>query len=111
MKNLKFQNGFQKNKMDGCRKEGLARMDILNKIRIELEENSDIRTRESAQKFFKEKTIFYGVKVSIVTKIAKDSYKEIKKYPKEDIFSLCNELLKSKGGDRGRSFVTFKKLE
>lgn len=46
---------------------------IIEKIRRELQENSDEHTRQSGQRFFKESVNIYGVKTALVSKIAKES--------------------------------------
>ena len=62
--------------------------DIIEKIRNQLEEYIDNKTKENSQRFFKEKIESYGVKVPIVNKISKDSFKSIKGFDKAEIFSL-----------------------
>lgn len=47
---------------------------IIEKIRIKLRKNIDEKTRATSQNFFKEKIIFYGVKVPTVNKISDDYY-------------------------------------
>lgn len=48
---------------------------IINEIRRELENNSDIKTKEGGQWFFKEQVRLYGVKTSVVSKISKEYFK------------------------------------
>lgn len=48
---------------------------IINEIRRELENNSDIKTKEGGQRFFKEQVRLYGVKTSVVSKISKEYFK------------------------------------
>ena len=67
--------------------------DIINKIRIQLKENIDIKTKEKSQGFFKEKIDSYGVKVPVVNKISKDSFKEIETFDKAAIFKLNRNSL------------------
>ena len=81
-------------------------MKIIEQIRKKLKENIDIKTKETAQNYFKEKINVYGVKINIVTKIAKEHYEEIKDLPKEKIFTMCKELLRS--GYLEESFIAFK---
>jgi 3-methyladenine DNA glycosylase AlkD len=69
--------------------------EVLAAIRIDLDRNKDVKTKESAQRFFREQVNFLGVKTPIVRKIAKQHFKDIKNYSKKDIFDLCEELLKS----------------
>jgi 3-methyladenine DNA glycosylase AlkD len=67
---------------------------ILN-IRKELKTHADPATQASFQRFFKEDVQYYGVKVPVVSKIAKKYWREIKFLEKKEIFSLCEELYKS----------------
>jgi len=76
---------------------------IVEKIRRELQENSDEHTRQSGQRFFKESVDIYGVKTALVSKIAKESFKSIKDKSKADIFNLCEELWRS--GYMEESFI------
>jgi 3-methyladenine DNA glycosylase AlkD len=68
---------------------------IIQKIRKELEENSDAKTKNSFRRFFKEEVKCYGVKTGIVGKIAKKYWNEIKDSDKEEIIKLCEELYSS----------------
>ena len=68
---------------------------IINSIRAELKSNSDEKTKNSFQRFFKEKVRCYGVKTGAVGKIAKKYWEEIKDKSKKEIFQLCEELYKS----------------
>ncbi len=68
---------------------------IILKLRKELKQNSDAKTKESFQRFFKEEVKFYGVRAGLVSKISKESFGEIKDLSKKEIFSLCEELFRS----------------
>jgi len=68
---------------------------IILKLRKKLKKNSDAKTRESFQRFFKEEVKFYGVRAGLVSKISKESFGEIKELSKKEIFSLCEELFRS----------------
>lgn len=68
---------------------------ILDKIRVELTNNSDEKTLAGSQHFFKEMIKCYGVKTPIVSKISKEFFKQIDSSPKYDIFNLCEKLLRS----------------
>ena len=68
---------------------------IIAQIREELINQSDEKTRASSQNFFKEKIMFYGVKVPVVTQIGKTYFKEIAPATKQEIFSLCDVLWQS----------------
>ena len=72
--------------------------DIISQIQVELTENADENTKNSCQRFFKEGIKCYGVKSAAVSKIAKKYFKKIDQEPKnrkKELFSLCEELLKS----------------
>jgi 3-methyladenine DNA glycosylase AlkD len=73
--------------------------DVISAVRRDLEENSDEKVRESGQRFFKEEVLLHGVKASAVRKIAKKHFSEIKSLEKEEIFSICEELLESDYGE------------
>lgn len=67
----------------------------LTSIRRELMHNIDIHTKNTAQRFFKEKVKIYGIKSAIVSNIAKKYFKEIKTLAKDEIFTLCERLFSS----------------
>jgi 3-methyladenine DNA glycosylase AlkD len=68
---------------------------ILTQIRADLQENADEKTRQGAQRYFKEQAKFYGVKTNIVEKIAKKHWIKVKALTKPEIFQLCEELYRS----------------
>jgi 3-methyladenine DNA glycosylase AlkD len=68
---------------------------ILKDIRADLTASADEKTKQSAQRFFKEKAIFYGVKSPIVNQIAKKYLNQIKKLDKVQVFELCRQLFSS----------------
>ncbi|MGB9132848.1 MAG: DNA alkylation repair protein [Methanosarcina sp.] len=68
---------------------------IAAKIRTDLALLVDEKTKSNYSRFFKEKVHYYGVKSAVVGKIAKHYFKEIKTENKKEIFTLCEELLKS----------------
>lgn len=68
---------------------------IIDKIRTELKQNIDEKTWATSQNFFKEKINYYGVKVSTVTKISKEYFKQIDSKAKSEIFNLCETLWQS----------------
>jgi len=68
---------------------------IINMIRNELKQNIDLHTKTTGQNFFKEKVEVYGVKVALVTKIAKAYDKEVLAKDKKETFALCEELWQS----------------
>ena len=79
--------------------------DVISSIRKELEEQIDEKTRSSAQSFFKEPVTFHGVKTSTANKIARKYFLEIKHLGKQEIFSLCEQLLGSDYGEE--AFIAF----
>jgi 3-methyladenine DNA glycosylase AlkD len=68
---------------------------IVNDIRKELILNSDEKTKQSSQRFFKEDVKLYGLKSALTSKIGKDHYKKLADKTKTNIFSLCEELWQS----------------
>lgn len=76
---------------------------ILKNLRKEFEENIEEHTKNTAQKFFKEKINVYGIKTAIVGSISKKYYKEIKDLDKKEIFTLCEDLFSS--GFMEESFI------
>ncbi len=68
---------------------------IINKIRQELSESSDEKTRSTSKTFFKEEVKVYGVKSAIVKKIGKVNFKFIQERKKTEILKLCEELWQS----------------
>lgn len=68
---------------------------LLSKIRQELEKNVDRKTRDTAQRFFKEEIKVYGIKTAVIGKIARKYLPEVKKLEKDKLFSLCEKLLQS----------------
>jgi 3-methyladenine DNA glycosylase AlkD len=73
----------------------LMTIDVLSLIRSELAQQVDEKTKASYQRYFKEGVTAYGVKSSLVTKIAAKYYPQVKPLGKKEIFRLCEELLKS----------------
>lgn len=72
--------------------------DIIARVRNNLIENIDEKTKSSSSRFFKEEVKCHGVKTSIVGKIAKDYFKEIKQAGQADkkkVFALAEKLLQS----------------
>ena len=68
---------------------------ILAEIRSDLKANTDEKTRQSFQRFFKEQVKYYGVKTETVGKIAKKHWVAVKGLGKQAIFKLCEELFRS----------------
>ena len=67
---------------------------ILN-FRNELKNNTDEKTQNSTQRFFKEKILTYGVKSQIMKKLIGDYYKIIENESKNRIFEICTQLWQS----------------
>lgn len=78
---------------------------IISNLRVDLKSSADEATRNSFQRFFKEDVRFYGVKSQDVRKIADKYYVELKGKSKEDVFSLCEELLQSNYSEE--AFIAF----
>ena len=68
---------------------------ILQDIRRELKQQSDARTKDSFQRFFKESVTAYGVKTAAVTSLARKYFKEARPLGKVGVFALCEDLLKT----------------
>jgi 3-methyladenine DNA glycosylase AlkD len=68
---------------------------IIDKIRRELEKNSDEKTKIGSQHYFKEQIKCYGVKSAGVGTISKEYFKLIKGRTKTEIFDLCEQLWQS----------------
>jgi 3-methyladenine DNA glycosylase AlkD len=79
--------------------------DVLTAVRQELILNIDEKTKDSAQRFFKEEVKFHGVKSAIVKKIAAKYFRDIKYRDKEEIFSLCENFLDTNYGEE--AFIAF----
>lgn len=70
-------------------------IDLIKKIRKELKQNSEEKTRKSGQRFFKENVKLYGIKTAVVKKISKDYFKSIKDKSTKEIYQYCEELWNS----------------
>jgi len=70
---------------------------ILEEIRQALVNSADAKSLASSHRFFKkgEAAKVHGVKIPEVNKIAKEIFEPVKKYPKQTIFEMCEELWKS----------------
>ena len=79
--------------------------DILAEMRKELVINIDEKTRDSAQRFFKEEVKFHGVKSVQVRKIATKYFRKIKGKDKAEVFTLCEDLLETGFGEE--AFIAF----
>lgn len=72
--------------------------EIIKDLRQALKDSADAKTLESSNRFFKEgeAALVYGIKMSEVSIIGKEFYKQIKDCSKQEIFEICEELWKSK---------------
>lgn len=77
--------------------------DILQKIRLELKQNSNGISQIGAKRFFKEEIKLYGLNTKHVNQIAKEYLKLLKNNTKSEIFELCEQLWKS--GYMEESFI------
>jgi 3-methyladenine DNA glycosylase AlkD len=68
---------------------------ILQDVRKELRDNASEQHRQSIQRFFKKEVKLLGVKTPVFRKITKKYFPAIQDRPKQEIFSLCEELLES----------------
>ena len=80
-------------------------IDVLVAVREELVQSVDEKTRDGAQRFFKEEVKFHGVKSATVKKIAQKHLRTIKGRDNRDIFALCENLLQSGYGEE--AFIAF----
>jgi 3-methyladenine DNA glycosylase AlkD len=69
--------------------------DLLRQIRIELQNSSDEKTRESSKRFFREEVMPFGVKSARVTQISKMYFARIMNKSKAEIYQVCDELFQS----------------
>lgn len=70
-------------------------MDIIENIRNELRELADAQVILSQQHFFKEPIKSYGVKLPLATAVGRKFLKEIRKLPKVDVITSCDNLWES----------------
>jgi 3-methyladenine DNA glycosylase AlkD len=68
---------------------------VIGSIRAELKASADEKTQVSMHRFFTEEVKTYGVKTSIVNKIAQRHWSEVKNLGKAEIFLICEKLLSS----------------
>lgn len=69
--------------------------DLIKKIRLELIQSSDNKTKSSAERFFKEDVMIYGIKSAVVGNISKNYFRAITDKSKSHIFQLCDVLWES----------------
>jgi len=78
-------------------------LQLIKLIQKELKQNCDSHTKITGQHFFMEKVKVHGVKVALVTKIAKAHDKEVLALDKKEVFVVCEELWQS--GYMEESFI------
>jgi 3-methyladenine DNA glycosylase AlkD len=76
---------------------------IISSVREELIRNSDEKTKNSGEGFFKEPVKIYGVKSALVHKISSESFKKLPDKDKQTVFGLCELLWQS--GMMEESFI------
>jgi 3-methyladenine DNA glycosylase AlkD len=69
--------------------------EILDKVRRELREASDEKTRQTGLKYFKEEINLYGIRSEAVKEITQANFTLVKQRSKQEIFSLCDSLWQS----------------
>lgn len=69
--------------------------DIIEKVRRELIEASDEKTRQQGLRYFREAVNLYGIRAKTVTEIARINYALLKNRPKNEILGMCESLWKS----------------
>ena len=74
---------------------------IISNIRKELKENVDSVYIKGFQRFFTEKIKNYGVRIPIARKISRKYFAEVRDLGKDQVFSLCEKLLKSGYNEEG----------
>lgn len=73
--------------------------EIIRKIQEELLKNTDENTISTYQRYFREKVVYHGVKTAVVMRIASQYAKQINLMDKQNVFSLCEDLLKTDYGE------------
>jgi 3-methyladenine DNA glycosylase AlkD len=68
---------------------------LISDLRKEFQQNADEHTKNTAQRFFKEKVTVYGIKTAIVTRMSRRYFKEIANLDKMEIFNLCEMFFSS----------------
>jgi 3-methyladenine DNA glycosylase AlkD len=69
--------------------------DLISSIQKELERHADEKTAQSGDRFFKEPVKIYGVQTAVVNRIARTYFLQIRHLDKQQIFNLCEQLLKT----------------
>jgi len=69
--------------------------EITDKVRRELREASDEKTRESGLRYFKEDVNLYGIRSKTVKEIAQANFALVRGRPKQEILIMCDSLWQS----------------
>lgn len=70
-------------------------INIVSNIKQELKKNTDEKTKNTGQNFFKEKIKIHGIKTATVSKIASKYWQQIQNFKKIEIIKICEELFSS----------------
>lgn len=65
----------------------------------ELKKHVDLKYRAGAIHYFQERIKIYGIRLSVVRRISARYYKKVRHMPKNAIFHICEELLKTGYGE------------
>ncbi len=68
---------------------------IIESVRQELKRHTDQRYHDGVKNFFKEEIELYGVRTPDIRKISSAYFSDIKGKSKQEIFGLCEKLLKT----------------
>ncbi|NCC72468.1 MAG: DNA alkylation repair protein [Sphingobacteriia bacterium] len=65
---------------------------VIARLRLQLVDSANEKTRLSSERFFKEEVNIYGLKTADAMRISKEFFQEIKSSSKHEILNLCEEL-------------------
>jgi 3-methyladenine DNA glycosylase AlkD len=68
---------------------------IIKKVRKDLCDNADEKTKDISQRFFKEEVAVYGIRAAVVGAISKSNFKALNDKSKQSVFAYCEEFWKS----------------
>jgi len=68
---------------------------VIEELRAELVKNSVPEHKKSGERYFREDVSLYGVKASVLHRIASDHYKSLPDKSKNEVFRLCEALFES----------------
>lgn len=69
--------------------------DILETLRLELQELGNEQTAAKTLRFFKEPIQLYGISNPVIHQLSKRYFKSLRELPKHELLSLCEELWQS----------------